>query len=161
MKRLSLAASLLIFGGLSMFASSAHADINVPFSTSQEGGCTLVAHGLLPIAVVPGELVVDATDTNNQTLTSSSTDGNAGSNGQIGLICTQSFTASAGNPVQVPSSGISQFGSGTASLSSGTGLAIGEIGFHILDVDMTATTTESVIAAGDYNFLVPVTIATN
>lgn len=163
MKRLSLAASLLVFGGISTFASGAHAigdgdAIDVPFTASQGGRCTVTLIGdLLPVPVVPGSLVLSNSDTELSSVEGS------GSSGLVGLICTQNFRADIvdANIQQIASTGTTSFDVLNAGFNGDVSDddETGTIGLNLLTVDMTATTSGGdTIAAGDYSFIVPVTI---
>ena len=157
MKRYFLTVCAIATGVLAMGSTSALAQalpqvavvnggvVDVPFAT--------IAAGILPSCLAvptPGVLAQDG-----KTLTST---GTGSRSGKIALTCTVGTSLSAGTPTRTtPLGGVAgptTFSSATSSLSSN----VLPTGINIVDVNMVATTTEDVIAAGVYAFTVPVTI---
>ena len=160
MKRYFLTALAIAMGSLAIGSTSALAVDPLPEVVVPDGGTVTVpfatvAAGILPACVAvptPGVLVQD-----EKTLTST-----GGVAGKIALTCTVGTTLNAGTPTaatgQTPAgidiTGATTFSSTNAVLSA-TDLAAG---INIVDVDMSATTTDDVITAGVYAFTVPVTV---
>lgn len=121
--------------------------------------CTVtLLQGVLPAAVVPGTLTVDNSDT---TLSSLSP---GGSSGKVGLLCTQSFAANINDAdvQQVPSTGQTEFSTLDANFTGAGNTTTGTILTNLLSLELTATVPNGqVIAAGDYAFVVPITITGN
>ena len=160
MKRYFLTAFAIAIGSLAIGPTRALAVDPLPEVTVTDGGTVnvpfaTVAAGVLPSCVAvptPGVLVQS-----DKTLTST-----GGIAGEIVLTCTVGTTLSAGTPTavtgQTPAgvniTGATTFSSTNAVLSE-TDLAAG---INIVDVNMSATTTDDVITAGVYAFTVPVTV---
>ncbi len=142
MKHYFLAASLLVFSGLVSFAPNASAvGVNVPFVGTVIPSCVAV-----PTA---GVLALSG---DYKTLDSSIGGGVAGS---VLVTCTTGSTLVTGDPVNGSVFGTTKFDGNRSSSSSSSSLTAG---VTPVAINMTASTTEAAVAAGAYNFTVPVTV---
>ncbi|MGB3768983.1 MAG: hypothetical protein WA947_20690 [Phormidesmis sp.] len=156
MKRYLLAALTIAIGGLAIGSANALAQDALPEVAVSDGGIVDVPFATVAAGILPSCLAVPTPGVLVQSGKVLTSDG--GVAGNIVLTCTVDTTLSAGSPVPLTplggALGPTAFSSTAASLSK-TALSTG---VDTVEVDMEATTTEDVIAAGAYAFTVPVTV---